>query len=286
MADTSIKYVSLDNLTLYDSLLKDYISVEDAKSLKTVTLSSDGGSLLFYRTSEPIAEGATPAYSIELPKTDLSSYMQKVISALSGDVAVFDANGSVVDGGVKLSDLITKTDVEELIAEKISQASHLEKKIVTELPSDADAEENVIYLIKIEGIESGDAYEEWTLIGGTLTQIGDTTTDLSDYYTKSEIDAKETALETKISDAIDTAAADATTKANAALADAKTYTDQEVAAVSADVTTLTNTVSTNTTDISTLQSTVSKHDDRITALESGISEMQTATEEDIKALFA
>lgn len=281
----TIKYISLDNLTLYDSLLKDYISIQDAKSLKTVTLSNDGNSLEFYRTEEPIEEGAVPAYSIELPKTDLTAYMQKVVNALSGNIAVFDANGNVIDGGVKLSDLLTKTEVEELIAQKISQSQHLSKQIVTELPLNENASEDVIYLIKIDGIESGDAYEEWMLIGGVLTKIGDTTTDLSDYYNKSEIDTKVSTLEDAISDAIATAAADATLKANTAESNAKTYTDQEIAKVNTTVTTLENKVSTNVTDIAALQTTVTTHEDRIEALESGMPELAVASETDIRALF-
>jgi len=42
--------------------------------------------------------------------SDVSGKMDVVKSAVNGDIAVFDANGQVVDGGVKLADLETKVN--------------------------------------------------------------------------------------------------------------------------------------------------------------------------------
>lgn len=50
-----------------------------------------------------------------------------------------------------------------------------------------DPAENVIYMVKVEGA-SGDAYKEYMLINNVLVQTGDTTTDLSNYYTKTQVD--------------------------------------------------------------------------------------------------
>lgn len=61
-------------------------------------------------------------------------------------------------------------------------------------------------------------YDEYMLINGAFEKIGDSRVDLTDYATKTEVStAKE--------EAITTAAGDATTKANQALNDAKSYAD-------------------------------------------------------------
>lgn len=109
--DTSIKYISLDNLELYHSLLEDKIALEDAKSLKTAALSSDGKKLLLYRESEPVGS-ATPAYEIEFPDKDISHLLEKFTNATSGDVVIVNDDGKTIkDSGVKLSDLATKSEV-------------------------------------------------------------------------------------------------------------------------------------------------------------------------------
>lgn len=280
MAETTIKYISLDNLDLYNDLLWDKISVEDAKSLKTVALSSDGSKLLFYRVSEPVGS-TTPAYEIEFPKTDLSGLIAKVVDALAGNLPVFETGGGLKDSGVKLSDLATTDYVNTKVAEEISKAGHLSKEIVTVLPDAASAKANTIYLIKIDSVTGSDKYEEWTLIGNELVKIGDTTTDLSGYYTKEHV-------ESKISDAkqaaIDAAAADATSKANTALSEAKKYTDEEVKKVSDVASANAANITTIQGNISTINNTLQTHSDKLTALENKA--IPVATDEDIRALFA
>ena len=97
-----------DNLALYDELLKGYIDAEDAKSLKTVAI--DGNTLKFYRVSEPVGETA-PAYTITLPKTDLSGLIPKITGATAGNVVTAKADGTVEDSGIKAADLATKAEV-------------------------------------------------------------------------------------------------------------------------------------------------------------------------------
>lgn len=290
MPDTSdvIKYISLDNLTLYDSLLKSLIASEDAKSIKTVMLSSNGKALEFYRTSEPISSGAVPAYSINIPETNLDACMKKVVSALSGNVSVFDANGQVVDGGIALSALITRNDVESLIAQAIATSSHITTTVVNTLPSDQDAKENVIYLILDPTSTGGDKYEEWLKIGGTLTKIGDTSTELSNYYTKQQVDDK-IAVEkaSAISQAVATADSNADTKDQAILTAAEGYTDQAIQGLNDAIDAVDTKADTNATNISNLSTTVRSNTDRIALLEAstGLSLVE-ATETEIRALFS
>ena len=99
-----LKVLTLERL----DVIKDYIDVNDAKSLKTVAV--DGNKLKFYRVSEPVGD-TEAAYEIELPEADLSGVLAKLTGAVEGDVVVANADGTVKDGGVKLADLALKSEV-------------------------------------------------------------------------------------------------------------------------------------------------------------------------------
>ena len=119
MADTTTKIVTLSTLSYYDGKIKEYIAAEDAKSLKTVVI--DGNVLKFYRTEEPLSEDAVVAYEIELPEADLSNLLEK-LNVTAGNVVTVAENGKdIVDSGVAVADLATKSEV-ETIAEKVAEA--------------------------------------------------------------------------------------------------------------------------------------------------------------------
>ena len=99
-----LKVLTLERL----DVIKNYIDVNDAKSLKTVAI--DGNKLKFYRVSEPVGD-TEAAYEIELPEADLSGVLAKLTGAVEGDVVVANADGTVKDGGVKLTDLALKSEV-------------------------------------------------------------------------------------------------------------------------------------------------------------------------------
>lgn len=107
MAQT-INYVSFQRLSEYDALIKKYVSDADAKSLKSVAIA--GNTLKFYKVESPVAD-TVPAFSIELPEADLSDLLHKISGATAGDVVIAKADGTIEDGGVKLSDLATKSEV-------------------------------------------------------------------------------------------------------------------------------------------------------------------------------
>lgn len=103
-----LQVMTLDNLSLYDELIKGYVDATDAKSLKTATL--EGNVLKLYRVSEPVGETA-PAYEITLPETDISGLLAKLTTTNVGNVIVSKADGTIEDGGVKLSDLATDAEL-------------------------------------------------------------------------------------------------------------------------------------------------------------------------------
>lgn len=82
---------------------------------------------------------------------------------------------------------------ETQLAEAIANAQHIKKEIVTALPSVAEAKEDTIYLIlKAEGdagyVEGENIYDEFMLINGKFEKLGNTKVDLTNYYTKEEVD--------------------------------------------------------------------------------------------------
>ena len=83
-----------------------------------------------------------------------------------------------------------KHDLEAYIQSSINGLTHLKKKIVDTLPSDADAEENILYLVKDTSVVDDVVYNQYLLIDGVLEPLGNTSIDMSNYYNKDESDAK------------------------------------------------------------------------------------------------
>lgn len=85
--------------------------------------------------------------------------------------------------------LSLQSDMEAYTNSAIGGLTHLKKEIVTALPDVADAEENVLYLLEdTSGTDT--VYQQYLLINGTFESLGSTSTDLTNYYTKDESDAK------------------------------------------------------------------------------------------------
>ena len=84
----------------------------------------------------------------------------------------------------------TKHSLEQYIQSSINGLTHLKKEIVDTLPSDEDAKENILYLVKDASVVDDVVYNQYLLIDGKLEPLGNTSTDLSNYYNKDESDAK------------------------------------------------------------------------------------------------
>lgn len=284
MAD-AIKFLTLDVWGKNEEWLRDYINKEDAKSIKTVALSSDNEKFLFYKELNPTAD-TIPAFEITIPAADLSTVIKKVTGAVEGDVAIFSTGGSLKDTGLKAEDLATRTTVEGIVAEKISQAAHMKKVVVQELPAPEDADANTFYLIKIESSTGKDKYEIWTKIGEELILIDDTSLNLSGYLTSEQVkDFIATAKQEAINSAVATADLNAQAKADKALADAKSYTDSLVDPLKNRVSTLEGRADNIDQSIITINQNMSSLGDRINTLETTVGNMQVATVEEALSVF-
>ena len=124
--------------------------------------------------------------------------------------------------GYGITDAYTKSATDSAIAAAVAAAPHLKRTIVEQLPDEGEADENTIYMVGRGAGSEDSAYEEYMLINGAFERIGTSDVDLTNYATKAYADQAE-------ADAISTAATDATSKANTAEQNAKTYADGLIA---------------------------------------------------------
>lgn len=115
---------------------------------------------------------------------------------------------------------VKQDEMNSAIAQAVAGAPHLKRVVLAKgstLPATGD--ENTIYMLP-DLTESQNEYTEYFYLNGKFEKLGGAKTDLTNYLTKDEV-AK------SISTAQGSASADAQSKADAALAGAKAYTDQE-----------------------------------------------------------
>ena len=124
--------------------------------------------------------------------------------------------------GYGITDAYTKGETDSAIATAVAAAPHLKRTIVEDLPDAGEADENTIYMVGTGAGSEDSAYEEYMVINGAFEKIGSSKVDLTNYAEKTYVDAAK-------QEAISTAAGDATTKANAAEQNAKTYADGLIA---------------------------------------------------------
>lgn len=125
MATTEVKIITLKKLGLYDGLVKKYVNDADAKSIKSVKI--EGRTLKFYKVEEPIEEGTLPAYSIEIPETDLTT-VTKAIEAVKAIADKLDGEDTV-EGSVKAQIKALKTELEGQITASEYNDTEIKKSI-------------------------------------------------------------------------------------------------------------------------------------------------------------
>lgn len=91
----------------------------------------------------------------------------------------------------KVSDLDndSKFQTEEQVAAKVAAADHLKRKIVENtdaIDPEADDADQYIYMVRKSSAKSGDKYDEYMVLDGTLEKVGDWAVDLSGYQPKEE----------------------------------------------------------------------------------------------------
>ena len=87
------------------------------------------------------------------------------------------------------------------IEEAIAGLNHFKAEVVDSVYKVTEV--GILYLIKDETVAGADKYNEYIVIDGVATLIGDTTTDLANYYNKTEIDGKVESIEQAIADEVE-----------------------------------------------------------------------------------
>lgn len=117
------KFLSLDNLTTYDGLIKTYMASADAKAIKSVVFDNITRVIKFYKTETTTG---TPDYTVTLPAdVDISNLMTKISNGTAGNIATVASGGGVSDSGTALSTLATKTEV-QAVDSKVGTMADLE----------------------------------------------------------------------------------------------------------------------------------------------------------------
>ena len=119
------------------------------------------------------------------------------ITALDGEVGDLELDieglntrlGAAASGETVATGVYKYVDDEiKSVEEAIGNITHFTTEVVES--TDDVVAEGVLYLIKDDKVTGEDKYDEYLYIGGEVVLIGDTTTDLSNYYTKTDADGK------------------------------------------------------------------------------------------------
>lgn len=203
------KFLDKTGLTSYDEKIKSVIDTKDATTLQQAKSYADGLGVNY----DPAGQAATLVNALE--KGQVTTNKNDIATLKTGK-----ADKSTTLAGYGIGDAYTKTQTDSAITTAIANSGHLKRTIVTQLPEATTADEHTIYMIKKSSPDGTNAYDEYMVVNesGTkkLEKVGDSKVDLTNYATKTEV-------QTAKSQAISTASGDATTKANKALEDAKTY---------------------------------------------------------------
>jgi len=223
-----LQVFTLDNLTLYDELIKGYIdaadAVVDAKSLKTVAI--EGNVLKFYKVAEPVGDTA-PAYEITLPQTDLTDVLARLTALEEGkadksSVYTKDEIDATVEG--------IEADI-EANATAIESINNTDTGILAQAKTYADGKDNAIAEAKKAGDDAQADVDALEAKIGTVedgkTVVGMIEDVIANAYNDTEIKADIKANEDAI-DAINNVD-------TGILKQSKDYTDITVAQAVADV---------------------------------------------------
>lgn len=163
MADLK-KFVSGANLVKYDEIIKEYIGTEDAKSIKSITVS--GNTVSFFKTED--ASG-TAAYTVNIP--DVSGFMSKIASANGGKIVTSLATGEVSESNTAISDLATNAFVGTLPAgASATTVTGYIDEAVGEVASDLSTLDNSLAAVAKSGNAEDVSYDN-TTSGLTATDV-------------------------------------------------------------------------------------------------------------------
>jgi len=174
-----------DYLFSWDLTTKELILNEgepDEQRLRLSGLSSaqDLISGLDEKVDKVDGKGLSPEEYTTEEKTLLASLA--VIKSI-GNGLLLDSNGNLMAiNNIDLSDYYTRSETDSII----SNINSLDLVTVAALPT-SDIRTDCIYLLN-DSTDEGNLYSEYVYVNGDWEKFGTASVDLSDYYTKSEVD--------------------------------------------------------------------------------------------------
>lgn len=107
--------------------------------------------------------------------------VSEAIEGINNEIVSIQESLDVLNGDASIAG-----SVDYKIAEAIINADHLKRVVVDALP-DKNIDANTIYMLA-NGLTGSDIYDEYMYINGKWERLGNTQVDLTDYYTKAEVD--------------------------------------------------------------------------------------------------
>lgn len=133
--------------------------------------------------------------NIEITGVDLSNYYDKnetdtlvngVKTTIPNKTSELNNDSNFITSNIdNLTNFYNKTEINGLI----NSVSGLQLEVVTTLPT-TDIKTNAIYLVPKTSAEQDNIYDEYVYLNSKWEHIGSTAVDLSNYYTKTEVDSK------------------------------------------------------------------------------------------------
>lgn len=190
------KYLDLTGLGEFKGL----IDTELAKSFKSAKFDEGTRVLSFYKTETTDGKAA---FTVTIPKTDISGLMKKLSTTNAGNIVITKADGTVIDGGVALTDLATKTEIRA-----VDEKADANTEAITVLNGDDTVEGSVKKQIKTakDSIETkiGTVADNKTVVemiedAKKVSTYDDTQIKADIKKNADAIEAHKTAIDTKVS---------------------------------------------------------------------------------------
>lgn len=147
--------------------------------------------------------------NIQTPLTEHLATPHAPSNAEENVIISIKKNGVAIAPTSKIVNIEVPTNVSELsndsvfatepvVDEKIKAANHLSLEVVASIPTVSAAKANTVYFVPKTSGTSGNQYDEYMLIKGSLERIGDAAADLSSYITEDYVAKANDTLITEI----------------------------------------------------------------------------------------
>jgi hypothetical protein len=187
-ADGKLRWVMPDTTTA-EGQAAEISSLKDRATVLETTVNGRAA------VGEEGTEGYVPAVE------GLTTKVADNVAAIAAEITRAKEAEKALDDAIKAIDFVDNVELANAIKdfateayvngeidkleEAIGALNHFKAEVVDSV--DKVTETGVLYLIKDETATGVDKYNEYILVGDVATLIGDTTTDLSNYYNKTEI---------------------------------------------------------------------------------------------------